>query len=97
MFSPEVEARFKRIEDANAVTAELLRRHELRSQERMGHFEGVLSAIARWMDRMADWQEEHEKWRNATDHNLDAMKEAVAELSRTVDRFLKSRMNGGGG
>ena len=96
----EVEARFRRIEDALAVTAELQRRAELRTQEDVQHLTAVQNAMARWMDRMAERQDEFEGKRNALiDIQMrgdQEMRAALAELSRTVDRFLKTRSNGGG-
>ena len=94
-FAPEVEARFKRIEDAQVVAAELLHRFERETRERIGHVEAVLEAVL--------------EWRRETEINVkaliqaqlnsaaksDEMKESIAELSRTVDRFLRARTNGG--
>ena len=88
MFAPDVEARFKRIEDAHIVAAELLDRFEKKTDERMDHLEAIQNAMARWLDRIAERQEEDER-------AMREMRESVAELSRTVDRFLKSRSNGG--
>ena len=88
MFAPDVEARFKRIEDAHIVAAELLDRFEKKTDERMNHLEAIQNAMARWLDRIAERQEEDER-------TMREMRESVAELSRTMDRFLKSRSNGG--
>jgi len=97
----EVEARFRRIEDALAVTAELQCRAELRTQEDGQHLTAVQTAMARWMDRMAERQDEFEGKLNALieaqmrgEGDTRDMKAAIAELSRTVDRFLKTRTNG---
>ena|SRR5437867_1347460 len=94
MFAPDVEARFKRIEDAQLVAAELLHRFERRTEERAGRLEAL-------QDHMAVWVEEIEtKLNRLTDAHIrseDAgreMREAIAELSRTVDRFLKFRSDG---
>jgi|GEM_PF-3626474 len=115
MFAPDVEARFKRIEDAQAVAAELLRRFELKTDERVGRLEGIQDAMAHWQDRMAEYQREmaERQAEHETNTNLDSkiaalvdaqmrgeietnkLKDIVAELSRTVDRFLKYRSNGG--
>jgi len=116
MFAPDVEARFKRIEDAQAVAAELLRRFELKTDERVGRLEGIQDAMAHWQDRMAEYQREmaerqaeHETNMANLDSKIAALvdaqmrgeietnklKDIVAELSRTVDRFLKYRSNGG--
>jgi len=88
MFAPDVEARFKRIEDAHIVAAELLDRFERKTDERMDRLEAIQNAMARWLDRIAERQEEDER-------TMREMRESVAELSRTMDRFLKSRSNGG--
>ena len=109
MFAPDVEARFKRIEDAHIVAAELLDRFEKKTDERIGHLEAIQNAMARWMDKMADKQAEHET--RMAEHEarmadldvkiaalVDAQMEtekALGELSRTVDRYLRSRSNGG--
>lgn len=95
MFAPDVEARFKRIEDAQIVAAELLDRFENETRERFKHVEAIQNAMARWLDRMADWQKEHERLHAENEIQMRVMQESVAELSRTVDRFLKSRSNGG--
>lgn len=116
MFAPDVEARFKRIEDAHIVAAELLDRFEKKTDERMDHLEAIQNAMARWMDRMADQQAEHgsrlaEHEARRAEHEarmadldvkiaalVDAQMEtekALGELSRTVDRYLRSRSNGG--
>jgi septal ring factor EnvC (AmiA/AmiB activator) len=130
MFAPDVEARFKRIEDAQAVAAELLRRFEIKTDERVGRLEVIQDAMAHWQDRIAEHQREMaehqremaEHQREMAEHqgehemnmaNLDSkiaalvdaqmrgeietnkLKDIVAELSRTVDRFLKYRSNGG--
>jgi hypothetical protein len=47
MFAPDVEARFKRIEDAHIVAAELLDRFEKKTDERIGHLEAIQNAMAR--------------------------------------------------
>ena len=87
-FSPEVEARFKRIEDAQVVTAELQRRFELEGKERIGRLEAIQDAMTRWQDQMADKQQEFET-------KMNALVDGLIELRRTVDRFLKARTNGG--
>ena len=103
MFDPEVEARFKRIEDAQVVTAELLHRSEMKSQERMERFEAIQDALARWIDKMQGWQDkmgawqdEMQEWRKDAEFRMNAMTDAITELSRTVNTFLKARSNGGG-
>jgi hypothetical protein len=130
MFAPDVEARFKRIEDAHIVAAELLketreaqivaaellRRFEIKTDERIGHLEAIQNAMASWMDKMADQQTGHEA--RMAEHEarmaehearmadldvkiaalVDAQMEtekALGDLSRTVDRYLRSRSNGG--
>lgn len=116
MFAPDVEARFKRIEDAHIVAAELLDRFEKKTDERMDHLEAIQNAMARWMDKMADQQTghearmaEHEARMADLDVKIAALVDAqmqneagmrdvrqlIADLSKTVDRFLKSRTNGG--
>jgi hypothetical protein len=82
-FAPEVEERFRRIEDAHAVTAELLRRFELetkRLQDAMGRW---VEHIALQVSTLADAQLRNE--------------ETMRRLEETGDRFLKSRTNGGAG
>jgi septal ring factor EnvC (AmiA/AmiB activator) len=95
MFAPDVEARFKRIEDAHIVAAELLDRFERKTDERMDRLEAIQNAMARWVDRIAERQEEDDRARKEMRESMREMQESVAELSRTVDRFLKSRSNGG--
>jgi chromosome segregation ATPase len=95
MLAPDVEARFRKIEDDLAVAAELLRRFERRTEERLGHVEAVEDAMARWQDKMADRQDEMEAKQNLLVDAQIEMRQALAELARTVDRFLKARSNGG--
>jgi len=127
MFEPDVEARFKRIEDAHIVAAELLDRFsretrdaqivaaelldrfQKKTDERIGHLEAIQNAMARWVDKMADRQTEHEARTADLDIKFNAlvdaqlrneaatqdMKQALTDLSRTVDRFLRSRSDGG--
>ncbi|MBI3698787.1 MAG: hypothetical protein HY238_28610 [Acidobacteria bacterium] len=101
-FSPEVEARFNRIEDVQLVAAELLDRFERRTEERMGHLEAVLDALQEWRIAVQQWRKETEVNIKAliqaelnSEAKSEEMKESIAELSRTVDRFLKARTNGG--
>jgi len=135
-FSPEVEARFKRIEDANAATAELLRvgqerweRHEaelrrveaeIQEERRRSEAAAVEMrlALGQLVGRVRDTEDtllvEEELRRRAEQRTRGdierlaaiqnamakwqgEMADALAELSRTVDRFLKARTNGGSG
>ena len=89
-FAPEVEERFRRIEDAHAVTAELLRRFELETKERAGHAERMQDAMARWVEHIAL------QVSTLADAQL-RNEETMGRLEETVDRFLKSRTNGGAG
>jgi hypothetical protein len=89
-FAPEVEERFRRIEDAHAVTAELLRRFELETKERAGHAERIQDAMARWVEQIAL---QVSTLAGAQLRNEETMR----RLEETVDRFLKSRSNGGAG
>ena len=103
MLPEDAEARFRKIEDNLVVTAELQRRAEARSKEDIDHLKAIQDAMARWMDKIADRQDEFDVKMNAL---IDAqiqgeaetreLKAIVAELSRTVDLYLKSRTNGGG-
>jgi hypothetical protein len=99
MLPEDAEARFRRIEDNLVVTAELQRRAEARSKEDIDHLKAIQNAMARWMDKMADRQDEFESKLNAViDIQMrgeQEMRAAIADLSRTVDRYLKSRTNGG--
>ncbi len=88
MFDPEVEARFKKIDDELLVAAEILRRFEMKTDERIGHLEAIQGAMARWQDRMAERQER-------ADREMTELRSVVSELSRTVDRFLRARGDGG--
>jgi hypothetical protein len=89
-FAPEVEERFRRIEDAHAVTAELLRRFELETKERAGHAERIQDAMARWVEQIAL---QVSTLAGAQLRNEETMR----RLEETVDRFLQSRSNGGAG
>ena len=96
MLPPEAEARFRKIEDELIVAAEILRRFEMRTEERVGYLEAV-------QEDYLEWRREHLQWTKEMDLNVRALieaqlhtEQAVRELSATVERFLKSRMNGGG-
>jgi hypothetical protein len=96
MLPEDVQARFRQIEDNLVVTAELQRRAEARSQEDIEHLKAIQGAMARWMDKMADRQDEFEVKMNAL---IDAQMRGEAEnreLRRIVELYLKSRTNGGG-
>ena len=96
MLPEDAEARFRRIEDNLGVTAELQRRAEARSKEDIGHLKGIQDAMARWMDKMADRQDEFEVKMNAL---IDAQIRGEAEtreLRQMLELYLKSRTNGGG-
>ena len=99
MFAPDVDARFKKIEDNLLVMSELQRRSEVRTEDRFDRLEAIQDAMARWMDQMAEQMANHQaetqfKMNALVDAQLE-MREALAELSRTVDRFLKAQSNGG--
>ena len=89
-FAPEVEERFRRIEDAHVVTAELLRRFELETKERAGHAERIHDSMAGWVERIAL------QVSTLADAQL-RNEETMRRLEETMDRFLKSRTNGGAG
>jgi len=96
MLPEDVEARFRRIEDNLAVTAELQRQAEDRSKEDIDHVKAIQDAMARWMDKMADRQDEFEVKMSAL---IDAQIQGEAEtreLRRMLELYLKSRTNGGG-
>ncbi len=94
MFAPDVEERFKKIEDNLLVMSELQRRFEARTEDRADHLAAIQNAMAVWMDKMADQQVEMQDKLNALIDSQLELREALAELSHTVDRFLKARMNG---
>ncbi len=87
MFSPEVEARFKKIEEDLIVSAEILRRFEIEGKERIGRLEAIQDAMARWLDEITD------KMDAITDAHA-RVEDSLNRLSETVDRFLKVRTNG---
>jgi len=95
MFAPDVEARFKRIEDAQIVAAELLDRFERETRDRIGHFEAVQDAMAEAQDAMAKAMGTLMKTANVLGEKVNAIADAHIRLADTVDRFLKSRTNGG--
>ena len=81
MFAPDVEARFKRIEDELTVAAELLDRFEKKTDERLGHVEAVQNAMARWMEDL--------------NVKMGAIADAHIRLEAALERYLRSRTNGG--
>ena len=99
MLPEEVEARFRRIEDVLTVIVELQRRSEARSQEDIQHLKAVQDAMAQWVDRIATRQDEFEDKLNALidiqQREGQEVRALIADLGRTVDRFLRTRTNGG--
>ena len=54
MFAPDVEARFKKIDDAHAATAKLQRLAKLRAKEHIDLLRAIQNAMARWQKGMAE-------------------------------------------
>ena len=103
MFNPETEARFRKIEDDLTVAAEILRRFEMRTEERLHDVEGVQATMARWLGEMSTRMIEMSTGIIKLDTKINAIADAhirlsatVDRLADTVDRFLKSRTNGSG-
>ncbi len=108
MFSPEVEARFKKIEEDLTVSAEILRRFEIEGKERIGRVEAAQETLAqaqdallhsqkaqaRVQDAMARWLDEITEKMNAIADAHARLEDAHARLENTVERFLKARTNG---
>ncbi len=95
MFSPGVEARFQ-IEDNLLVSAELLRRSELRTEERPGRVEEAQDALLQVQKTQARVQDAMARWLEEINEKMNAIADAHARLEETVDRFLKARINGSG-
>ena len=109
MFAPDVEARFKKIDDELTVAAELLRRFERKTDERVGRVEAVQDAMATWLEAMGrsqratgDWLERlTEGLQKVTsglaelDEKVNAIADAHIRLEATLERYLRSRTNGG--
>ena len=99
MFAPDVEARFKKIEDAQVATAELQRGAELRAQDDIERLAAIQNAMARWQDDMAEKQniliDAQIRGETEMKASIQEAWAAITELSRTVDRSLKVRSNGG--
>ena len=75
----------------------MLRRFELETKERAGHAERIQDAMLRWLEQMAEKQQQLEtKLAAVVDAQL-RNEETMRRLEETVDRFLKSRTNGGAG
>ncbi|HYM11345.1 MAG TPA: hypothetical protein VEU62_11460 [Bryobacterales bacterium] len=94
MFAPDVEARFKKIEDNLVVMTELQRRFDAKTEERIGHLEAVQNAMARWQeqmaerqDRMADWQEQMAQRQLEFDEKLNILVDAQIRTQQTLDRL----------
>ncbi len=105
---PEVEARFKRIEDVQLVITELHRRGEKRLQEEIDQLKWIQDAMARWMDKLATDQEAAREREEAAREREEAarereeeagrstemMRQAITDLARTVELYLRGRSNG---
>ena len=95
MLPPDAKARFRKIEDELTVAAELLTRFERRSDDRFSTVEAVQAAMAHWLDEISG------KVNILTDAQIEfcqgmvELRESVDRLSQTVDRYLRSRTNGG--
>ena len=88
MFAPDVEARFKKIEDNLVVAAELLRRFETKTDDRLSYVEAVQEAMAKAQEDILKWMAESER-------RMNALTDAHISLARTVELFLKARSDGG--
>ncbi len=86
MFAPEVEARFKKIEDNLTAAAEILRRFEDEGEGRRGRVEAIRESTARWLAEF-----NHKMNVIAATHTR--VEASLKRLSGTVDRFLKPRTN----
>jgi len=95
MLPPDVEARLRRAEDANAVTAELLRRFEIQTDDRVSFVEAVPEAMAKAQEDILRWMAASEKKMEALVDAQIRTQQVVAELSQSVQLFLKARTNGG--
>jgi len=82
MLDPEVEARFRRIEDAQLVAAELLRRSEKRTEDFQEAVIGWVEQQERWRQEQERWRQEHERWRAEIEAKMAALVDTVAELAR---------------
>ncbi len=81
MFEPEMEARFRRIEDAQVVAAELLHRFENETRENVRHMSAVINAIAQWMDRCEQRLQQLETRQDEFDAKLNAVIHIIEDLS----------------
>jgi len=94
MFEPEVEARFRRIEDAQIVAAELLHRFEQETRESARHLEAVVAAIARWLDRAEERLALGEKRLTLGEERLalgeEALKRSEERLAQGEERLKRS-------
>ena len=88
MLDPETAERLRKIEDNLLVTGELLRRFERTTGERVGLVELVQADTLEWRRQVQDWRREMEQ-------KFAALVDAHIRLAETVERFLKSRPNGG--
>ena len=103
MFAPEVEARFKKIEDNLTAAAEILRRFEDEGEGRRGRVEAARATLAQAQDAQLQVQQTQKRVQNAMawwleeiNDKMNAIADAHIRLSETVDRFLKARINGSG-
>ena len=92
MLPPEVEERFRKIEDNLLVTAELQRRGETRTER----LEGVVSGLVQWMQDLEGKVNILIDAQIRNEEDKREMRAAIADLARTVELYLKARTNGGG-
>jgi hypothetical protein len=90
MLPPEVEERFRKIEDNLLVTSELQRRGDARLER----LEGMVSGLVQWMQNLEGKIEILVDAQIRNEEDKREMRAAIADLARTVD--LKARTNGGG-
>jgi len=95
MLPPEAEERFRKIEDNLVVAGELLHRFTRASEERLGFVELVQAETLEWRREVQQWMRADHEWKREMEHKFAALVDAHIKLAETVDRFLKSRTNGG--
>jgi methyl-accepting chemotaxis protein len=89
MFEPEMEARFRRIEDAQVVAADLLHRFENETRENVRHMSAVINAIAQWMDRCEQRLPQLETRQDEFDAKLNAVIHIIEDLSREIRETMR--------
>ena len=84
------------VQSLAVATGDLLRVARLHT-ERIGNLEELASVIREYAVTLNSRMESSEERQRAMDDSIRQLNEAIADLTRTVDRYINARGNGSNG